>query len=79
MKKGNPAERVSVICLKRKDGHRAFLEGLDIPTTTASLADSGALFFGFDFDGVKPLLDLAAQREFEIIVPDEDPQKAPRK
>lgn len=74
-----PAERVSVICLKLKDGHRAFLDGLDIPTTTASLGDCAALFFGFDFDGVKPLLDLAAQREFRIIVADEDPQKAPRK
>jgi hypothetical protein len=74
-----PAEQVSVIQLNLKDGHRAVLDGFGIPTTTASPADSDALFSGGNFDGVKPLLDLAAQREFRIIIPEEGPQKAPRK
>jgi len=74
-----PADRVSVIQLKLKDGHRAVLDGFGIPTTTASPADYDALFSGGNLDGVKPLLDLAAQREFRIIIPEEGPQKGPRK
>lgn len=77
MNKENPADRVSVIALMLKDGHRAVLDGFGVPTTTSDPTDSDALFSGGNFDGVKPLLDLAAQREFRIIIPTEKPQKAP--
>ncbi|KAK1833597.1 hypothetical protein QBC39DRAFT_380460 [Podospora conica] len=74
-----PADRVSAITLKLKDGHRAVLDGFGTPTTTARPADSAALFSGGKFGGVKPLLELAAQREFRIIIPDDSPQKHPKK
>jgi len=46
-----------------------------MPASTATEADSDALFAGGALDGVKPLLELVRQREFRIIVPQDSPLK----
>ena len=73
MNKGTVAERIIVIALELVDGQNAVLAGMETPTSTATQADSDALFAGGTFDGVKPLLELARQREFRIIIPNKEP------